>query len=135
MKTAITLSMAVAGLIMLGLDRILPKEKVLALDRNLTHFTQRFRPLDWKKLILIFLFLVTTYQFYVLVRTAPSNIHIALLIGSTSVIVVIALIAWILFGGLIAYNEWQNPSARQSKLSSCLRTNLDAAPLPCRLGK
>jgi hypothetical protein len=91
----------------MGLDRILDKSKVIAFDKKLKKITRRFKPLNWKKHIFILFTFLTMFSFYMTIITAPSFSYIVLLLTVLWFIWVLAVLFWMLIGGLWAYLDWK----------------------------
>lgn len=100
MRIGLPLFVILSGLVLVVVDRVVDKEKVLRLDKHLSQFVFFNR----KKLLLLF-GLPLPFLFYQTVRTSPSFTSIGLLVLLILGILILGIISWIIFGGLIAYHS------------------------------
>jgi hypothetical protein len=107
MKIALPLQLILSGLVLILIDRVIDKQKVIKLDKYLS----RFVFLNRKKLFLL-LGLPLPFLLYEALRAAPSLVSVGLLLVLILSVLTLGIISWIIFGGIIAYQIFKDSDNR-----------------------
>lgn len=112
MKTAVTIIFVVLGIILLALDRILEKSKVIKFDEQLSRFTERIKSIQIREIPVIVstvMFVgVWSYFYYIRKQTDIYPPVVRSFIGIGLIVMPIFIVlGWMLMGGYMSYGVWK----------------------------